>query len=148
MYADKLTRSMESAIDETARRRNAQMAFNVEHEIEPQTIRKAVNDIMRFIDEATIDSGGETSIDSVTDELSSLAREEVLRIISSLEDDMAAAAASMDFEQAARFRDQAVKLRARIEGTTESAVLDRLRSTARKGSAMGARKPRARSRKK
>jgi excinuclease ABC subunit B len=146
MYADKLTDSMRSAIDETARRRNAQIAFNTEHGIEPQTIRKAVNDIMQFIDDGS--GGGAGDIDSVTDELASLAREDVLRIIGSLEDDMAAAAASMDFEQAAKLRDQAVKLRARIEGTTETAVLDRLRITARKGSKMGARKSRAQSRRK
>ena len=145
MYADKLTDSMRSAIDETARRRNAQMQFNTEHGIEPQTIRKAVNDIMRFIDEASVDKIGETNIDTITEELSSLARDEVLRIISSLEDDMASAAESMDFEQAARLRDQAVKLRSRIEGTSETAALDSLRANARRGSKMGARKSRARS---
>ena len=147
MYADKLTDSMRSAIDETARRRAAQIAFNAKHGIKPQTIRKAVNDIMRFIDEATIaDGAGEDKLDTVTEELASLAREEVLRILGSLEDDMAAAATSMDFEQAARLRDQAVKLRARIEGTSETAALDRLRSTARRGSAVGARKSHAQSR--
>ncbi|MCL2757568.1 MAG: excinuclease ABC subunit UvrB [Coriobacteriia bacterium] len=149
MYADKLTDSMRSAIDETARRRNAQIAFNTAHGIEPQTIRKAVNDIMQFIDEASAEGGGGVTglsdVDAIAAELAGLAREEVLRIIGSLEDDMASAAANMDFEQAARLRDQAVRLRARIESTTESSVLDRLRSTARKGSSMGARKPRAQS---
>ena len=46
MYADKITDSMRHAIDETRRRRAIQMAFNEEHGIEPQTIRKAINDII------------------------------------------------------------------------------------------------------
>ncbi|MDR2493471.1 MAG: excinuclease ABC subunit UvrB [Coriobacteriales bacterium] len=146
MYADRVTDSMRSAIDETARRRRVQQEFNEAHGIEPQTVRKAISDIMQFIDEARDGEVGDERVDSVTEELAGLAREEVLRIIGSLEDDMAQAARDMDFEQAARLRDQAVKLRARIEGSSEDAVLDRLRSTARKGSKLGARKPRARSR--
>jgi excinuclease ABC subunit B len=129
MYADRVTDSMRSAIDETRRRRELQIAFNTEHDIEPQTIRKAINDIMQFIEEEDGDASG---VDTVTAELASLAREEVLRIIGSLEDDMAEAARSMDYEQAARLRDQAVKLRAHIEGTDEGAALERLRASARK----------------
>ena len=53
----------------------------------------------------------------------------------------------MDFERAARLRDQAVKLRAALEGTEETAILDRLRNNARKGGTYGTRKSRARSRK-
>jgi excinuclease ABC subunit B len=129
MYADKVTDSMRSAIEETQRRREIQIAFNTEHGIEPQTIRKAINDIMQYMSQDDADGSG---ADAVTAELASLAREEVLRIIGSLEDDMAEAARNMDYEQAARLRDQAVKLRARVEGTDEGAVLDRLRKTARK----------------
>ena len=129
MYADKVTDSMRSAIDETRRRREIQMAFNKKHGIEPQTIRKAINGIMRFIEDA---DEGSTAIQSIDDMLSELARDEVLRIISSLEDDMADAAKNMDYEQAARLRDQAVKLRAHIEGTDEDVILERLRKSARK----------------
>lgn len=129
MYADNVTDSMRSAIEETARRREIQMAFNTEHGIEPQTIRKAVNGIMQFIEDA---DESNAALDSVDDLLHELARDEVLRIISSLEDDMAQAAQDMDYEQAARLRDQAVKLRAHIEGTDEDAVLERLRKSARK----------------
>ncbi len=136
MYADNVTDSMRSAIDETKRRRDIQLAFNKEHSIEPQTIRKAINDIMQFIE----DEEEATKIDSLADELSGLAREEVLRIISSLEDDMAEAAKNMDYEQAAKLRDQAVRLRARIEGTDEDAALARLRKTARKSTPKHGRK--------
>jgi excinuclease ABC subunit B len=129
MYADNVTDSMRSAIDETSRRRELQIAFNEEHGIEPQTIRKAISDIMQFIEEGSSDKNG---VDTVAEELAGLAREEVLRIIGSLEDDMAQAARDMDYEQAARLRDQAIKLRARIEGTDEDAALERLRKSARK----------------
>lgn len=145
MYADKLTGSMNTAIEETKRRRQIQIEFNKKHGIEPQTIRKAINDIMDFmeLDEET----EKDTAEAVAHEIASLGKGEAARIISSLEDDMAEAAASMDFEKAARLRDQAVKLRAALEGTDESAILDRLRESARKGGTYGTRTSRARSRK-
>ncbi|WP_172136936.1 excinuclease ABC subunit UvrB [Adlercreutzia sp. ZJ473] len=136
MYADRVTDSMRRAIDETRRRREIQMAYNEEHGIEPQTIRKAINDIMGFVTE---DVEGR-SAEQVNRELAELSREEVLRIISSMEDEMAAASESMDFEEAARLRDQVVKLRASVEGQSEADVLADLKKTARKGSAYGNRK--------
>ncbi|MDR3315224.1 MAG: excinuclease ABC subunit UvrB [Coriobacteriales bacterium] len=142
MYADNITESMRSAIDETSRRRARQMAYNVEHGIEPATIRKAVNDILQYVEQDDADGEG-SAMDALAKELTGLAREEVLRLISSLEDDMADAARSMDFEQAARLRDQAVKLRARFEGSSETDALEQLRKTARKGTpTKGRGKPR------
>ena len=136
MYADKITDSMDRAITETRRRREIQMAYNEEHGIEPQTIRKAINDIMGYV----TDEVGGTTAEQVNKELAELSREEVLRIISSMEDDMAAASRDMDFEEAARLRDQVVKLRASVEGSSEEDVLKDLKRTARKGSAYGNRK--------
>ena len=136
MYADKMTDSMALAIDETKRRRAIQMKYNEEHGIEPQTIRKAINDIMSYVK----DEVGNTTAEQVNLELAALSREEVLRIISSMEDDMASASKSMDFEEAARLRDQVVKLRAQVEGSSEDDVLKRLKKDARKGSAFGNRK--------
>ena len=136
MYADKITDSMDRAITETRRRREIQMAYNEEHGIEPQTIRKAINDIMGYV----TDEVGGTTAEQVNRELAELSREEVLRIISSMEDDMAAASRDMDFEEAARLRDQVVKLRASVEGSSEEDVLKDLKRTARKGSAYGNRK--------
>ncbi|MCL1798049.1 MAG: excinuclease ABC subunit UvrB [Eggerthellaceae bacterium] len=138
MYADKETDSMKRAIGETRRRREIQMEFNREHGIEPQTIRKAINDIMRYVQ----DEVGNTTAEQVNKELAELSREEVLRILSSMEDEMAAASRSMDFEEAAKLRDQVVRLRAQIEGTSEDDVLARLKKDARKGSAHGVRKRR------
>ena len=136
MYADKLTDSMARAIDETRRRRELQIAFNEEHGIEPQTIRKAINDVLGFITE---DVEG-LSAEQVNKELAALSREEVLRIISSMEDEMALASRNMDFEQAAHLRDQVVQLRAQVEGQSEADVLADLKKQARKGSAYGNRK--------
>ena len=136
MYADKITDSMDRAITETRRRREIQMAYNEEHGIEPQTIRKAINDIMGYV----TDEVGNTTAEQVNKELAELSREEVLRIISSMEDDMAAASRDMDFEEASRLRDQVVKLRASVEGSSEEDVLKDLKRTARKGSAYGNRK--------
>lgn len=136
MYADKITDSMALAIDETKRRRAIQTKYNEDHGIEPQTIRKAINDIMDYV----TDEVGNTTAEQVNAELAALSREEVLRIIASMEDEMASASQSMDYEEAARLRDQVVKLRVSVEGTSEEDVLKDLKKGARKGSAFGNRK--------
>jgi excinuclease ABC subunit B len=135
MYADKTTDSMDLAITETNRRRKMQMAYNEEHGIEPQTIRKAISDIVGFSDD-------ESTSEQVNLQLASLAREEVLRILSSLEEEMAAASADMDFERAAQLRDEVVKLRAQYEGSSETEALADLKKSARKGSKYGKRQRR------
>ncbi len=136
MYADTITDSMQRAIDETRRRRDMQMRYNDEHGIVPQTIRKAINDIMDYV----TDEVGTTTAEQVNKELAELSREEVLRIISSMEDEMAAASHDMNYEEAARLRDQVVALRSQVEGSSEEDVLKELKKGARKGSAYGNRK--------
>ena len=136
MYADKRTDSMNLAIEETARRRQIQMAYNQEHGIQPQTVRKAINDIMSYV----TDEAGSRSADEVNADLAEFSRDQVMRMISSLEEEMAAASASMDFEEAARLRDQVVRLRSQVEGESEADVLAKLKKNARKGSAFGNRK--------
>ena len=136
MYADKITDSMRLAIDETRRRRAIQMKYNEDHGIEPQTVRKAISNIIGYVTEG---SAGKTA-EQVNRELAELSREEVLRIISSMEDEMAEASKNMDFEQAAQIRDQVVKLRASFEGASEEDALAGLKRQARKGSAFGNRK--------
>jgi excinuclease ABC subunit B len=140
MYADKTTDSMRLAIDETNRRRAIQVAYNEEHGIEPQTIRKAISDIVQYIAEGEqLSSAAEAAR-----ELSKLPHDEVMRLIATLEEDMSRAAATMDFEGAARLRDQVVKLRAEVEKTSEDEVLERLRSGARRGSAFGGHRKKGR----
>ena len=136
MYADKRTDSMNLAIEETARRRQIQMTYNQEHGIQPQTVRKAINDIMSYV----TDEAGSRSADEVNAELAEFSRDQIMRMISSLEEEMAAASASMDFEEAARLRDQVVRLRSQVEGESEADVLAKLKKNARKGSAFGNRK--------
>jgi len=137
LYADKVTDSMRTAIDETDRRRTKQIAFNAEHGIEPQTIRKAIHDIAQYVRETGV--GLEPSVDVAT-ELGKLPREELARIIAAMEEDMHSAAEALDFESAARLRDQVVKIKAETESTTADEVLARLKHGARKGSAHGVRK--------
>jgi excinuclease ABC subunit B len=139
MYADKVTDSMESAIGETNRRRAIQVAYNTEHGIEPQTIRKAIHAIISYAQAA---DGEGIAAEEVARELSGLPHDEVMRLIASLEEDMASAAEALDFESAARLRDQVVKLRAQVDRSSEDEVLDRLKRGARKGSAYGHRKKR------
>ncbi len=139
MYADKVTDSMRFAIDETDRRREKQVAYNVEHGIEPQTIRKAIADIVQYM------HAGETQSTTAVEaarELAKLPRAEVMRLISTLEEDMAEASSALDFESAARLRDQAVKLRAEVESSSTDEALSRLKKGARKGSEYGRRKRR------
>ena len=136
MYADKTTDSMDLAISETRRRRSIQMAYNEEHGITPKTVTKAVVDIMSYVHGEM----GDVSSEQVNMQLAELSREEVLRVISSMEEDMAEASRNMDFEEAARLRDEVVRLRAGVEGESEADVLKDLKKSARKGSAFGNRK--------
>jgi excinuclease ABC subunit B len=136
MYADDITESMRLAIDETNRRRAIQVAYNEEHGIEPKTIRKAIHAIVDYARRAE----GEVDAEEVARELSGLPREEVLRLIATLEEDMTVSAEALDFESAARLRDQVVRLRAQVFSTPEDEVLERLKKGARKGSAHGVRK--------
>ena len=139
MYADTITDSMRIALDETARRRRIQMAYNEEHGIEPKTVRKAISSIMDELEQGKGASEISTS-EALAQEVSELGKDEVMRMIHALEEQMAEASQSLDFEAAARLRDQAVSLRAQVESTDEEDALKRLKSTARKGSFAGTRK--------
>ena len=136
MYADKITDSMKKALDETKRRRDLQIAFNEEHHITPQTVKKGISDITDYLD------SDETAqpADEVNKMLADASRSEVLRIIASLEEAMIEASGAMDFEKAASLRDQVVKLRGQLEGRSEEDILGDLKKTARKGSQYGRRK--------
>ena len=118
MYADTVTASMQRAISETKRRREMQTAHNAEHGINPQTIRKAVGDILSVLG---VDSEGgpvpgkdrrkNRERDRVQAEIKSLPQQELARLIQTLEEEMHQAAADLHFEQAARLRDEVRELR-------------------------------------
>ena len=117
MYADKMTAAMNKAIGETARRRERQIAYNAEHGIDPQTIRKAVGDILGVLrpSEAT---SGQLKADrrdrdrrKVVEELKNLPQSELGRLVQTLEEEMHTAASELRFEYAARLRDEIKELR-------------------------------------
>ena len=113
MYADKVTDSMQLAIDETNRRREMQVAYNAEHGIEPQTIRKAIADIVQYVREG--EAQATTAAEAAARARRSCRATRSCVSSRTLEEDMAGAAEALDFETAARLRDQVVKLRAEIE---------------------------------
>mgnify|MGYP002762710248 FL=1 len=108
MYADKITRSMESAIAETKRRREIQMLYNEEHNITPTTIKKKVRDAI----EATVVADEETIYGiKETDNI-----EEIKENIAALQAEMMEAAQNLQFERAAELRDKIKQLEERING--------------------------------
>ncbi len=113
LYADRMTGSMERAIGETERRRARQMAHNKEHGITPQGIRKAVADIMEGARSSATRGRGSRLADNTTDVAPALSPEEALREISRLEQRMLKHARDLEFEDAARLRDEIDRLRQR-----------------------------------
>jgi excinuclease ABC subunit B len=116
MYADAVTDSMQRAISETNRRRGLQQAYNAEHGIDPTTIRKAVTDILAVL--RRDDEGAPVPEAMVRGrqqqakrDLAGLPHDELSRLIHTLEEEMADAAADLRFEYAARLRDEIKELR-------------------------------------
>jgi len=111
-YADRMTGSMKRAIDETTRRREIQRAHNTEHGISPVSVTKSIEDI-RFITRVA-DARTEKEPRQVAEPKASYASEmDVEELIKSIEQQMREAAAALDFEGAARLRDQLFEVRAR-----------------------------------
>jgi excinuclease ABC subunit B len=114
MYADKVTDSMQRAISETQRRRGVQEAYNREHGIDPQTIRKAVTDILATLrpeGDGTAPRPGQDrrrrrGTDRTRSDFAELPRDELARLIQTLEEEMHEAATDLRFEYAARLRDE------------------------------------------
>jgi excinuclease ABC subunit B len=109
MYADVVTESMARAIGETLRRREKQIAFNVEHGIEPRSIRKQVRDILDLVG-----SPAEGAAAALRTE--KLPRHVAVAMAAEIEKKMKEAAAGLEFEKAAALRDELVELRRQIGG--------------------------------
>ena len=105
MYADKITDSMRVAIDETERRRKLQQAYNEEHGITPKTIQKSVRDLIAISKKVAAE---EMEFDT---EPESMSRRELEKLIGDIQKKMKKAAAELNFEAAAEYRDQMVKLK-------------------------------------
>jgi excinuclease ABC subunit B len=106
LYADSITGSIGRAIAETDRRRGKQIEFNVEHGITPRTIVKAVGDVMEGARAASEHGVRDAGVDYAT-----MAPEQAVKRIKKLEADMMKLARNLEFEQAARLRDEIQKLR-------------------------------------
>ena len=110
MYADRITDSMQVAIEETNRRRTIQEAYNLEHGITPQTIVKEIRDIndrLRAVAEAPGSYGAER-------ELTDMTKEQIVLMVGQLEAEMRSAAKQLEFERAAALRDQIQDIRLRV----------------------------------
>jgi excinuclease ABC subunit B len=111
MYADRVTDSMQRALSLTNRRRKLQQEYNLEHGIDPQTIRKAVTDILAYLrpaEKAPMPGKDQrnTRRDQTRSDLHELPADELGRLVMTLEEEMREAAADLRFEYAARLRDE------------------------------------------
>lgn len=109
MYADTVTDSMRNAIDETNRRRNIQMKYNEEHGITPQTIKKAVREVMRI--SKKVDAPGF----DIEKDIESMNKKELEVVVQKLKKKMNQAAADLNFEEAAALRDQMLELKKQMQ---------------------------------
>ncbi|WKE49823.1 excinuclease ABC subunit UvrB [Corynebacterium tuberculostearicum] len=124
MYADKITDSMQEAIEETERRREKQIAYNKEHGIDPQPLRKKIADIL----DQVYEDGGEEESNSAPSavvekrDISSMATDEVQALIDDLSAQMGAAARELKFELAGRLRDEIADLKKELRGLKEAGI--------------------------
>jgi excinuclease ABC subunit B len=115
LYADAVTESMQKAIDETSRRRAKQMAFNREHGIEPRGVKKDVREMIDGVFEAGASRAG-AKAEGATVDYETMSEKQLAREIKRLEKLMFEHAKNLEFEKAARVRDQLAQLRLQVFG--------------------------------
>ncbi|WP_204120938.1 MULTISPECIES: excinuclease ABC subunit UvrB [Levilactobacillus] len=111
LYADKVTESMQAAMDETARRRKVQIAYNKKHGITPTTIIKPIRDLIAVTKK---NDNADEKDDFVASDFEDMTKEDQEKLIVRLEDEMRAAAKKLDFEQAASLRDTIMDMKTEI----------------------------------
>ena len=124
MYADKITDSMQEAIEETERRREKQIAYNKEHGIDPQPLRKKIADILDQVYEDGGDEESNSDPSAVVEkrDITSMATDEVQALIDDLSAQMGAAARELKFELAGRLRDEIADLKKELRGLKEAGI--------------------------
>ena len=133
MYADTITDSMENAIEETNRRRDKQIAYNREHGVDPQPLRKKIGDITDMLAREDADTskllaatgdrkrkGAPVPLGQHTKDLADVPSTELASLIESLSEQMHTAAAELQFEVAARLRDEIGELKKELRGMLEA----------------------------
>ncbi len=115
MYADRITDSMRYALDETDRRRARQMAYNKEHGIEPQSIIKQIKDLTAEVASEQDDQKMVAESRAAYNVTGAMPLHEIEHLVEQLEKQMKAAAAELEFEKAAAFRDQVAELNEQIK---------------------------------
>ncbi|ARV64485.1 excinuclease ABC subunit UvrB [Corynebacterium glutamicum] len=126
MYADKITDSMQYAIEETDRRREKQVAYNKEHGIDPQPLRKKIADILDQVYDNSADGAGPSASGDAAvvakPDVSSMPAKEVQKLIDDLSAQMAAAARELKFELAGRLRDEIFELKKELRGIKDAGI--------------------------
>jgi excinuclease ABC subunit B len=117
MYADKITEAIRAAVDETGRRREIQLAYNAEHGITPESIKKGVSDIAEFLSIESPMVPGRRRRGAKTEGMS---QDELEKLVVELEEEMFAAAEELRFEYAAKLRDEIKELRRELTMATAS----------------------------
>jgi len=120
MYGDVVTDGMRQAIDETERRREKQIAFNLEHGITPQTIRKAVRAVLRYGKEH------EEAVAAAPARIDAKTMDDLLRHREAIEQEMYVASADLAFEKAAKLRDRIREIDAMLDGAVAEVDLGKL----------------------